>query len=118
MIMEKDTMKEKIHHKGEELKEKAVKAKEKLAEDGKQLQEKIVDKAEKVKDKVKTEAKELKEKIDIPCENISGDIKTVAQKLFPSLKSGDIVIGLGAGTITNLGKELLALKEEKIKVVG
>lgn len=61
---------------------------------------------------------ELKEKIDIPCENISGDIKTVAQKLFPSLKSGDIVIGLGAGTITNLGKELLALKEEKIKVVG
>ena len=49
---------------------------------------------------------ELKEKIDVPCENISGDIKEVARKLFPTLKSGDIVIGLGAGTITNLGKEL------------
>lgn len=56
---------------------------------------------------------ELKEKIDTPCENISGDIKTVAKTLFPTLKSGDIVIGLGAGTITNLGKELLALNEEK-----
>ncbi|MBD5401445.1 UDP-N-acetylmuramate--L-alanine ligase [bacterium] len=59
---------------------------------------------------------ELKEKIDAPCENISGDIKEVAKKLFPTLKSGDIVIGLGAGTITNLGKELLALNEERIKV--
>lgn len=55
---------------------------------------------------------ELKEKIDIPCENISGDIKNVAKVLYPTLKSGDIVIGLGAGTITNLGKELLALNEE------
>lgn len=59
---------------------------------------------------------ELKEKIDIPCENISGDMKSVAKQLFPTLKSGDIVIGLGAGTITNLGKELLALNEEKVKV--
>ena len=59
---------------------------------------------------------ELKEKIDVPCENISGDIKEVARKLFPTLKSGDIVIGLGAGTITNLGKELLALNEERVKV--
>ena len=41
--MEKETMKEKLHNKGEEMKEKAVKAKEKLAEDGKQLQEKIVE---------------------------------------------------------------------------
>ncbi len=57
---------------------------------------------------------ELKEKIDIPCENISGSIADVAQKLFPTLKSGDVVIGLGAGTITNLGKELLALSKEKI----
>lgn len=61
---------------------------------------------------------ELKEKIDIPCENIKGSIKEVAQKLLPTLKSGDIVIGLGAGTITNLGKELLALSEENAKVVG
>ncbi len=59
---------------------------------------------------------ELKEKIEVPCENISGDIKEVAKKLFPTLKSGDIVIGLGAGTITNLGKELLALNEERVKV--
>lgn len=56
---------------------------------------------------------ELKEKIDIPCENISGSIADVAAKLFPTLKSGDVVIGLGAGTITNLGKELLTLSKEK-----
>lgn len=60
-----------------------------------------------------TFANELKEKIDIPCENISGSIADVAQKLFPTLKSGDIVVGLGAGTITNLGKELLTLSKEK-----
>lgn len=57
---------------------------------------------------------ELKEKIDIPCENISGDMHEVAKKLLPTLKSGDIVIGLGAGTITNLGKELLDLSETKV----
>ncbi len=59
---------------------------------------------------------ELKEKIDIPCENIAGNIPDVAKKLYPTLKSGDVVIGLGAGTITNLGKELLALSKEKVKV--
>ena len=37
---------------------------------------------------------ELKEKLDIPCENISGDMHKVAEKLLPTLKSGDIVIGL------------------------
>lgn len=55
---------------------------------------------------------ELREKIDIPCEHISGNMQEVAQKLYPTLKSGDIVIGLGAGTITNLGKELLSLSKE------
>ena len=55
---------------------------------------------------------ELKEKIEIPCEQYSGSIQEVAQKLYPTLKSGDIVIGLGAGTITNLGKELLTLNKE------
>ena len=55
---------------------------------------------------------ELKEETDIICEHISGDIPTVAKKLYPTLKSGDIVIGLGAGTITNLGKELLNLSKE------
>lgn len=59
---------------------------------------------------------ELKEKIDIPCEHLSGSISEVATKLLPTLKSGDIVIGLGAGTITNLGKELLALNKEKAGV--
>jgi len=59
---------------------------------------------------------ELKEKIDIPCGYISGSIAQVAQKLYPTLKSGDVVIGLGAGTITNLGKELLAQSKEKITV--
>lgn len=52
-----------------------------------------------------------------PAEYISGDIKTVAKALLPTLKSGDVVIGLGAGTITNLGKELLALSKE-ISQVG
>ena len=59
---------------------------------------------------------ELKEKIDIPCENLKGDMKTVAKQLFPTLKSGDVVIGLGAGTITALGKELLALHDKGAKV--
>lgn len=47
-------------------------------------------------------------------EYISGSIRDVARKLFPSLKSGDIVIGLGAGDITNLGKELLLLSQETL----
>ena len=44
-------------------------------------------------------------------EYISGNIKTVAEKLFPKLKPDDVIIGLGAGTITNLGKELLELNK-------
>ena len=39
-------------------------------------------------------------------EYLSGNMKEVAKKLLPTLKKGDIVIGLGAGTITELGKEL------------
>lgn len=39
-------------------------------------------------------------------EYISGDMAEVAKSLLPTLKSGNIVIGLGAGTITKLGKEL------------
>ena len=57
---------------------------------------------------------ELKEKIDIPCENITGSMHEVAEKLLPTLKSGDVVIGLGAGTITNLGKELMTLCKDKV----
>lgn len=37
---------------------------------------------------------------------VSGSIEDVAQKIMPMLKNGDIVVGLGAGTITRLGKNL------------
>lgn len=43
---------------------------------------------------------------DCNFEHIKGSIETVAEQLLPSLKKGNIVIGLGAGTITNLGKYL------------
>lgn len=54
-------------------------------------------------------AKKLSE--TIPCEHLSGSISEVAQKLLPKLKPDDFVIGLGAGTITTLGKDLLIAKE-------
>ena len=44
-------------------------------------------------------------------EYISGSIEEVGSKLFPTLKSGNIVIGLGAGTITNLGKAIQKASE-------
>ncbi len=46
-------------------------------------------------------AKELKE-----AQYISGTMEEVGLKLLPTLKPGNIVIGMGAGTITNLGKAL------------
>lgn len=54
---------------------------------------------------------EFKEKSDIPCKYIAGDMDKVAQELLQHLKPNDIVIGLGAGTITKLGAELLSLHE-------
>ena len=39
-------------------------------------------------------------------EYISGSISNVAEKLLPTLKQDNVVIGLGAGTITTLGKDL------------
>ena len=39
-------------------------------------------------------------------EYIGGDIKEVAYKLLPTLNKNNVVIGLGAGTITTLGKNL------------
>lgn len=39
-------------------------------------------------------------------EHLSGSIEDVAIKLLPTLKQTDVVVGLGAGTITNLGKHL------------
>lgn len=44
-------------------------------------------------------------------EYYSGSIEAVGQKLMPTLKSGNVVIGLGAGTITNLGKSVLKASE-------
>ena len=45
-------------------------------------------------------------------EYISGSIEDVARKLFPTLEDNTVVIGLGAGTITNLAKELKKANEE------
>ncbi len=54
--------------------------------------------------------KDLKEKFpNLECEHLSGDMQAVADKLYPQLKVNDIVIGLGAGTITELGKKLIEL---------
>lgn len=38
------------------------------------------------------------------------------RNFIQSLKENDVVIGLGAGTITALGKEILSLKDEVINV--
>lgn len=54
----------------------------------------------------------------VKCEYISGDMKAVAKKMFKSLKTDDVVIGLGAGTITCLGKELLELSKELTNVAN
>ena len=47
-------------------------------------------------------------------EYISGSIEEVAKKLLPTLNTNDTVIGLGAGTITNLGKHLKKYNEASI----
>ena len=47
-------------------------------------------------------------------EYISGSIAEVGSKLYKTLKSGDVVIGLGAGTITDLGKAIQKSSEEMI----
>lgn len=57
---------------------------------------------------------ELMEKVNIPCEYVGGNMNDVAKKLYPTLKENDVVIGLGAGTITALGKELLTLNKEVV----
>ncbi len=42
-------------------------------------------------------------------EYVAGSISDVAKALYPSLRENDVVVGLGAGTITDLGKYLLNL---------
>lgn len=59
--------------------------------------------------------KALQEK-GVVCEHIAGDMKTVAKTMFEGIKPDDIIIGLGAGTITALGKELVALDKELANV--
>ena len=59
-------------------------------------------------------AKDLANHIDIPCEYIKGSIADVAKKLYPELRKNDVVIGLGAGTITYLSKELLNVEKEAV----
>lgn len=51
-------------------------------------------------------AVELSKRLNVQAEHMSGDMRELARKLLPTLKSGDIVIGMGAGTITCLGREL------------
>lgn len=45
------------------------------------------------------------------CEYIKGDIKQAAEKIYPKLKGNDIVISLGAGSITNIGLYLTNLSK-------
>lgn len=45
-------------------------------------------------------------------EYLQGSIEEVAKQLLPTLEKDCVVIGLGAGTITNLAKELEKAKEE------
>lgn len=59
--------------------------------------------------------KQLAQKTNIPCKHLTGDITQVAESLLSEIKENDVVIGLGAGTITNLGKELLRLKEKDVQ---
>lgn len=53
---------------------------------------------------------------EINAEYIEGTMENVARKLLPSLSDNSVVIGLGAGTITNLGKELLKLNDNLTRV--
>lgn len=62
--------------------------------------------------------RDLSEHVNIPCEYIGGSISDVAKKLYSQLREDDVVIGLGAGTITNLSKELLTIKDEALEVAG
>lgn len=60
------------------------------------------------------DSKKFEEELErrgISAKYLAGGIDKVAKQLTKELNSGDIVIGVGAGTVTNLGKELLAIKD-------
>lgn len=46
------------------------------------------------------------------CKYIEGDMETIAKEIYNDLQEGDIVITLGAGTITNVGKYLKQINEK------
>ncbi len=46
----------------------------------------------------------------VPCEHLGGKIDEVASQLLPKLEKDCVIVGLGAGTITTLGKDLLNAK--------
>ncbi|MBO5739344.1 UDP-N-acetylmuramate--L-alanine ligase [bacterium] len=48
---------------------------------------------------------------EINAEHFSGSIEQVAKNLLPTLEENNVVIGLGAGTITTLGKYLAKFEE-------
>lgn len=58
--------------------------------------------------------KDLKKKA-VDCEYVSGDMEKVAERVYKDLKPGDVVITLGAGTVTKIGKYLKEINE-KIKL--
>lgn len=43
---------------------------------------------------------------------VCGDMQTVAEQIYPTLKDGDLVITLGAGTVTQIGGILKKLSEK------
>ncbi|MCR5265439.1 MAG: UDP-N-acetylmuramate--L-alanine ligase [Cyanobacteria bacterium RUI128] len=49
-------------------------------------------------------------------EYIPGSMEDVARSLLPTLSDNSVVIGLGAGTITNLGNELIKISKNLTKV--
>ena len=52
----------------------------------------------------------------VNCEYLSGDMESVAKALLPELKPNNLVITLGAGTVTTLGKELIELNKEFVNI--
>lgn len=59
--------------------------------------------------------KELSSK-GVNCEYFAGNMKAVAKSLISSLTENNLVIGLGAGTITALGKELIEAEKELAEI--
>lgn len=60
-------------------------------------------------------AQQFNDKNNIFCTHLAGNMADVARQLLPKLKENDVVIGLGAGTITALGKELLAVRNANLE---